>query len=322
MPNQKSHIKNKVLKENIDLICESGFPLQKAIERLFLDNNSIFYPHQTEIPLNVPPQYASTKFIPPSLDLLVCQHSREEKIKWSVDVLLECKKAYNKEWHFFSKQSGSYYSSDKMPLSAVVRTIGTDGLRNEFKVKSIYCKTASFKMDKPPVVCDNIAEFQYKEDQKKISDRQVAYETCGTLSVALFHFLDRARASGQMLLARDGNPDDVSLMVPMVVTTANLFIVASPLIDVDLTVGTTRPSSIKLEAVPWVFFEFPIMSTLRNFIEPESNFYDFGKDLVTKMGCIIVNADSILNCLSFLNPSFVNRLNREFLSPEYYGLFV
>ena len=72
--------------------------------------------------------------------------------------------------------------------------------------------------------------------------------------------------------------------------------------------------SINFKEVNWVFFEFPILPSLRKNVEPESKFYDFGKDIVTKMGCIIVNADHLLNCLSYFDPQFVNKIQQKFLS--------
>lgn len=233
------------IKDNIDLICESGFPLQKVIERLFLENNSIFYPHQTEVSLNVPPEYASSKYIPPTLDMVLCQTSLGGSTKWSIDMLVECKKSFFKEWHFFSKQSGSYYYSNKIPISAVIRTVVKD--RYEFRIKSIYCNTELFEMEKTPIVCDNISEFQLKNGVCKDSDRNIAYEACGTLSIALFHFLNIGRETGMVLTEKGGNPDDINIVFPILVTTAKLYIVDSTNLNVDLYAGITDRDSVNIK---------------------------------------------------------------------------
>ncbi len=295
------------------MIGESGFPFQKEVERLFLENNSIFYPHQTEVPLNVPPEYTSSKFVPPSLDLVLCQTSLGMSPKWSIEMLLECKKAFAKEWYFFTKQSGSYYGSNRIPISAIVKFPVGNGY--EFKIKSIYCDTNLFGVSKKPTVCDNMLEFQLKNGDHRDSERKVAYEACGTLSIALFHFLKVGLDSNYILLNKGMNPDDVSMVFPLLVTTAKLNIIDSAKLEVDLDSGRSNKGSIDFQEVEWVFFEFPILPSIRKFIEPESSFYDFGKDLVTKMGCVIVNASNLLSCLSHFDPEVIMKIVQDFLTP-------
>ena len=314
MTEKKKTKKEKRPKDIEDMIGESGFPFQKEVERLFLENNSIFYPHQTEVPVNVPPEHISSKFVPPSLDIVLCQTSQGMSPKWSIEMLLECKKAYAREWYFFSKQSGSYYRSNRIPISAIVKFPARNGY--EFRIKSIYCDTELFEMSKKPIVCDNIVEFQLKNGDLKDSDRKVAYEACGTLSIALFHFLKVGFESNCVLLDKKMNPDDISMVFPVLVTTAKLNIIDSTKLQVDLDSGKCNKDSINYQEVEWVFFEFPILPSIRKFIEPESMLFDFGKDLVTKMGCVIVNANNLLHCLSHFNPQFVEKVVPDFLMPK------
>lgn len=298
----------RILKE----IGISGFPFQKVIEKLLLSNDSDYYPHQVEVPLGVPPEYTSSKFVPPSLDFALCYAERSNRYppKWSIDLLVECKKAYEMDLYFFSKQTGSYYMSDRFPISAAINSHDIATGTGPFSKSIFYdCNTPESPI-KPPV-CDNVLEFK---NRGKRNDRDAIYEACGTLSVALIHFLNASIASMDHLYRTGGQPDDVTLVFPLLVTNANLHIIDSNELSVDINTGVLDMGSIKQSPVDWVLFEFPLSSSLQMKEIPIYQLSDSQKELASKMGCIIVQANSLYKFLSTFSPWFLrNSIVNKFL---------
>ena len=324
--NKNSSSLKKILTEKSDCMAQirpgvkvkeeigrSGFPFQKEVERLFLENKCPFYyPHQTEIPLSVPSEYASTKFVPPSLDMVLCyaEHPSRYPPKWSIDLLLECKKAYSKDWYFFTKLSGSYYRSDRFPLSAAVRG---QNASERSRITSLFFGCDLLSSTDKAVVCDNLIEFKSKDNKTKLDDRTVAYEACGTLSVALIHYLNKAIKSMNHLEENGRDPDDVTLVFPILVTTANLHIIDSKKLSTNLSTGKCDPSSIETEKVDWVLFDFPLAPSLQVKAADEAHLNDSEKELANKMVCLIVQAHSLIDCLNRFNPHLFQRIAKTFL---------
>ncbi len=80
-----------------------------------------------------------------------------------------------------------------------------------------------------PPICDNVLEFKNSKH-----DRDIVYDACGTLSVALVHFLNNAKMSMIHSYRRSGYPDNVTIVFPMLVTTAKLHIIDSKELSVKL----------------------------------------------------------------------------------------
>lgn len=306
----ENHLKKMEIEKSIG---NSGYPFQKEIEKLILSNQCFYYPHQVEVPLSVPPEYASSKFVPPSLDMVLCfaEHPLFYPPKWSIDLLVECKKAYESDWYFFSKLSGSYYKDNRFSISAAIYDAK---LFPKPRIKSIffYCNMSESPI-KPPI-CDNVLEFK----SSKNSDRQVLYEACGTLSVALVHFLNNGKQSINYLSKNGCDPDNVSIVFPIIVTTARLHLLDSEKLTVDLTTGKMDKTSINYKEVDWVLFEFPMSPSLQIKADPVHSLYDFASELATKMGCIVVRADKLITFLSEFNVDLLNTIAEKFLKDDDY----
>jgi hypothetical protein len=299
----------------------SGYPFQKEIEKLILSNQCDYYPHQIEVPLSVPPEYASKDFIPPSLDIALCyaEHPSKYPPKWSVDLLVECKKAYEKDWYFFSKLGGSYYKNNRFPISAATYYPGKPGdifREREPRIRTIFFDCNMIDSPIEPPICDNVLEVKTKNSTSK-NDREVVYRACGTLSVALVHFLNLAKMSMIHLSQHGGNPDNVTMAFPIIVTTAKLHIIDSKELSVDLTSGRVDKTTIKHKEVDWVLFEFPLFPSLQK-SEPVYALYDSAKELATKMGCLIVRGDKLIPFLSRFNTNLLMKVAKSFSEEEKY----
>ena len=85
-------------------IAFSGFPFQKQIEKDILSGNTGYDLHQVEVPIELPKEFLLRNSITPSLDIVLtnCVNNRRfQPSKWTMDVLIECKKAHEKDWYFF-----------------------------------------------------------------------------------------------------------------------------------------------------------------------------------------------------------------------------
>ncbi len=302
---------------DIDKIGISGFPFQKEVEKLLLSNKCDYYPHQTEIPLRVPPEYASSKFVPPSLDMALCyaEHPINYPPKWSIDLLVECKKAYESDWFFFSKLKGSYYSCNKFPISAATYFPQKQPRRRNPhpQIKSIFfdCMMEGSPINSP--ICDNVLEVNNSKN-----DHEVVYAACGTLSVALIHFLENARMSIIYLGEKRCDPDNVTIVFPIIVTTAKLHIIDSEKLSVDLTSGKVDKTTIRDKEVDWVLFEYPMSPSLQVKAEPVYALYDFAKELATKMGCVVIRADKLITFLSKFNSNLLMEIAEKFSEDKSY----
>lgn len=316
--NKMKSSKNK--EKNIDhIIAKSGFPFQKEIEKLILSYQGYYYPHQIEVPLSVPTEYATSKFIPPSLDMALCyaEHPSYYPPKWSIDLLVECKKAFETDWYFFSKLTGSYYKSTQFPISASVYTSDPQNV----KIKSIFFDCTLEGSPIEPPVCDNALEIKTSNVKgEKNEARKVIYEACGTLSLGLIHFLDNAKQNMRFMINNNLNGDDVTIVFPLIVTTANLHIIDSEKLSVDLDNGKLDVNTIKKKPVDWLLFEVPIATSLQVKSEPGHVMFDFAKELATKMGCVIVKSNKLIYFLDAFRASYLKIIAEKFLTEEDYNV--
>ncbi len=140
------------------------------------------------------------------------------------------------------------------------------------------------------------------------------YETCGILSMAQIHFLIKAgHAMSQMHKEQNlGGIDDVTIVFPMLVTTANLHVIDSENLEVDLSTGLLDESSVEVSDVKWVLFDYPVSPMLPLKSSPLFMLPDHSKELATKMGCLIVQANSLIDFLNRFDANHLSQIARNF----------
>jgi|GEM_PF-3078918 len=295
---------DKIIEEMKQSVSFSGFPFQKQIEKMLLDdelNDSNYYPYQTECPVDIPIDLLYKNVIPPSIDILL---KNRDKIFYHADIELripiECKKTYKTRWIFIAKSSGHHYTNTEFPIFGLIHA--PNGEKKEPIVTSTFQEIEQL-LDSDIPVCINGMEYSFGSKERGHTKREeggrAIISGTGRLAIASFFLLNQKKdllMSERSLINRY-----FQLIIPVLVTNSKLYIVDSDTMTFDFDEDKCSQDSIHLVDVPWLVYEQSIPPSL---VPQEIKQYigvEIQPDRLTKIGVFVVNSSHLIDFLKLLD---------------------
>lgn len=241
------------IKQNLN---NEGFFLERLVFEYFNSNENYFV--KREEPYDIPTS-GGGPHVDGTLDIAAAINLGNSKI---LCLIIECKRANQEQIHWVFEQS---YQTPKNPNPFLTFELPTvSGSSSGMKYRhDIHLSPLEYLSNEDLEAAINIYQFDSKSANKSNDKHQRAYRALSQANQAfsgLAHSADYA-----VQLTHAGSADKVKVWyLPIVVTTANLYLSDYKLGDIDMqTAKITDPNKVKLIAKKWIHYEFPLTDLLR-----------------------------------------------------------